>query len=187
MPNSASSSSWTSERCIEVRSKNHPVLVEDPGGPPSRNSCHAVAGISARSAVARPLALQTTSGLKAGWRRVNSSRPTRSFDWNLPVFTSIAHLPQLPSKTPSTSSGFFAPVRDFLPRVPRVRQEAFSTHAPKRAGSPLLLAMPCGSMTATGALFSVTSFGGAALRRAARVEYLVSADWTYSNNYSIMT
>ena len=81
----------------------------------------------------------------------------------------------------------FAPVRDFLARVPRVRQEAFSTHAPKRAGSPLLLAMPCGSMTATGALFSVTSFGGAALRRAARVEYLVSADWTYSNNYSIMT
>ena len=65
-----------------------------PGGPLSRNSCHVVAGISARSAVVRPLTLQTTSGLKAGWRRVNSSRPMRSFDWNLPVFTSIAHLPQ---------------------------------------------------------------------------------------------
>ena len=146
-------------------------LRATPGGPSSRNPCHVIAGTAARSAVASPVALQTTSGLKPGWRRVNSRRPVRSFTWNLPVFTSIAHLPQLPSRMPSTSSGSSRQYETPWPEFHACARQAFSTHAPKRAGSAAPSAIPWGSTTAMRALLSVTNFGGAALRLAARVEY----------------
>jgi len=57
----------------------------------------------------------------------------------------------------------FSPVRNPLPLVKATH--AFSTQAPKRAGSFAGSGGPSECMADTSALFSVTSFGGAERRR----------------------
>lgn len=74
-------------------------------GPVSRKSLHDMADKPARSTTIRDSGSQSTSGRKLGYRRVNSPRPRRSEAVIAPVFTSMAHEPQLPVTTASTSSG----------------------------------------------------------------------------------
>jgi hypothetical protein len=76
-----------------------------PGGPEYRKLAQSMAVRLARSTARRCAGSQSTRGRYFGCRRVNSCRPARSAGWIPPVLTSIAHDPQLPSSTPSTSKG----------------------------------------------------------------------------------
>jgi len=89
---------------------------------------------------------QMTRGVNAELRRQNSSTPRSARTSNLPVLTSTAHFPQLPSMTASISSGSSRQYITCWPWLIAKAKQAFSTQKPKRPGSRPWSGAPSGAL-----------------------------------------
>ena len=98
----ASTPAWRSRNCEQAGTDttNQPC-----GGPEIRKSSQLTLATLWRRAISSSPGAQMTRGVNAGLRRQNSSTPRSARTSNLPVLTSMAHFPQLPSMTASISSG----------------------------------------------------------------------------------
>jgi len=134
------------------------------GGPEIRKSSQLTLATLWRRAISSSPGAQMTRGVNAGLRRQNSSTPRSARTSNLPVLTSTAHFPQLPSMTASISSGSSRQYITCWPWLIAKARQAFSTQKPKRPGSRPWSGTPSECIADKRALLSVTSFGGDARR-----------------------